>query len=406
MNYESIVLPNGIRVIHINTTSQVAHCGLFINTGSRDETVGEYGMAHFIEHVVFKGTKKRKAYHIISCLENSGGELNAYTTKEETVFHASFLKEDLAKTIDLIADITFNSTFPLTEIEKEKVVVIDEINSYKDNPSELIFDDFEDMLFAGHAIGHAVLGKPGFIRKFSQASLHQFIQNNYHTDQMVLCCVGQFSFSRVKELANRHLGIVPQNLRTKGRTAFDDYRVQNKELKKNTHQAHCIIGTTAYSIERDERIGLHLLSNLLAGPGMNSRLNMALRERKGLAYNVEASFHPYADTGIMSVYFGTDPLNLERCLTIIDKELKILREQSLGSLQLHRAKLQVIGHLAISAESNENVMLSSGKSFLVYNKVDSLEEINRKIEQVNAKQLLDIANEIFDPKRLSMLVYK
>ncbi|MCU4177485.1 M16 family metallopeptidase [Carboxylicivirga sp. N1Y90] len=406
MEYQNITLANGIRIIHKQDKSAVGYCGLILNTGSRDEMEDEHGMAHFIEHVVFKGTKKRKAFHILSRLDDVGGELNAYTTKEETCLYASFLKEDFERAIDLIHDITFNSTFPKKEIEKEKEVIVDEINSYKDSPAELIFDEFEEMLYAGDAMGRNILGTPEHLKSFGKKEIEKFIQNNYNTDEMVFCSVGDVSFKKIKLWAEKYFGTIPANPRLHKRKNVGLYIPQSLTLEKNTHQCHVLIGSTAYDYKSPKRLHLHLLNNLLGGPGMNSRLNMALREKNGIAYNVESSYTPYYDTGVFNIYFGTDHDNLSRSFSIIDRELKKLKDASLGSMQLLKAARQMKGQLAISADNRENLMLTMGKSYLMYNQVDSLDEIYKKIDSITAKDLQGIANEILDDKNLSYLIYQ
>jgi predicted Zn-dependent peptidase len=406
MVYQTFVLPNGIKLIHIQVVSPVAHCGFFINTGSRDEAGDEHGMAHFIEHLLFKGTKKRKAFHVLSRLDDVGGDLNAYTTKEETCVHASFLKDYYERTIELISDIVFNSSFPEKSIESEKDVIIDEINSYKDNPSELIFDDYEDIFFSNHPLGRNILGKTKYLKKYKRSDIINFISKNYNTDQMVFTSVGNISFGRLTYYFEKYFRDIPANLRTIKRAPFQSYQPFNTTTKKNTFQIHAILGSLGYDLKDSRRMVLHLLSNIIGGPGMISRLNLALRERKGYSYNIESSYNPYSDTGIFTIYFSTDKEYLEKCLNIIYKEFNSLRNKPLGTMQLKKARQQIIGQLAISFESNENQMLSIGKSYLVYDKVDTMEEIFAKIESVTSAELLDIANEMLNKDGLSMLVYK
>ena len=406
MEYNTYSLDNGIRLIHKPASSLIAHAGLFMNTGSRDEGKNEHGLAHFIEHVIFKGTKKRKSYHINSRLEDVGGELNAYTTKEETCIHASFLKEDTERALELISDITFNSVFPEKEIEKEKVIIIDEINSYKDNPAELIFDDFEEMLFPNDTLGRNILGIPEALRKYKREDLLKFIKKNYHTDQMILSVVGDIENSKLEKLFTKYYNEIPAKIRQSSRKISNTYSPKFREELKNTFQTHCIIGNKAYSFVDDRRLILHLLNNILGGPGMNSRLNLSLRERNGCTYNIESSYSPYFDTGVFVVYFGSDKENLEKSLRLIQKEFELLRTKKLGEIQLSKAKRQLIGQIAISAEHNESLMISMGKSYLVFGRVDSLKEINRQIENISATELLEAANDILDNKRLSTIVYK
>ena len=405
MEYQKITLSNGIRVVLSQVNSPIAHAGLFINAGSRDENQDEHGMAHLIEHVIFKGTEKRRSHHILSRMEDVGGELNAFTTKEETCIHATFMKEYLERALELIADIAFNSVFPEKELNKEIEVVIDEINSYKDNPSDLIFDDFDERLFPNDPIGRNILGKAEKLKKYNRGNLLTFINNNYHTDQMVISVVGNVTIKQVEKLALRHFGNFSANIRNKKRTQALIGSPFNNTQKKSTYQTHCIIGTEAYSFAHPARMSMHLLNNMLGGPGMNSRLSMSLRERNGYTYNIESNYANFSDTGIFSVYFGTDKENLDKCIKLTFKEFDKLREQKLSDIQLSKAKKQLIGQLAIASESNENIMLSMGKSFLVYDKFDNLKEVCRQIEAINSMNVLETANDILNPEKLSFLIY-
>ena len=406
MGYEGYTLENGIRIIHLHSKSAVGHCGLIINTGSRDEKEHEHGMAHFIEHAIFKGTKKRKAYHILSRLDDVGGEINAYTTKEETTIHTSFLKNDYERAIELISDITFNSVFPGKEITREKEVIIEEIKSYKDDPAELIFDDFEELIFKDQPLGNNILGTPKDLRRFTKKDIESFIKENYHTDEMVLCSVGDISFTKFKKLANKYFGQILPNPRINKRSGLGNYLPEIKTIKKKTHQAHCILGNIAYSVHDDKKIALILLDNLLGGPGLNSRLNLLLREKHGYAYHVESNYSPYSDTGVFSIYFGTKKENFDKCVKLIKKEFETLRTNKLGIVQLKKAKRQLFGQIAISSENNANVMLAMGKSFLLFNKIDDLDKIKAKIEAVSVEDIQQVANEILNFDKMSMLVYQ
>ena len=406
MVFETHTLSNGIRLIHHAVNANVAHCGIILNTGSRDEKEEEWGIAHYIEHVVFKGTTKRKAYHILSRMEDVGGELNAYTTKEETCIYTTFLDKDYKRALELISDITFNSVFPEKELEKEKEVILDEINSYKDSPSELIFDDFEELIFKNDPIGRNILGTPKHVKKFKRDDILNFIKNNYHTDQMVISSVGNIKFSKLVKMVEKFFGTIPENIRTTKRKKPNSYEARTQIMIKKTYQRHCVIGNIAYDLNDEKRIPLSLLTNILGGPGMNSRLNLTLRERHGLAYNIEANYTPYADTGVFSIYFGTDKGNLDKCLSLINKEMDLLCTHKLGSGQLKRAKNQMIGQIAISSENNENLMLNIAKSFLLYNRIDSLEELYQKVESITAEELLEVANEILNKDLLTTLMYK
>ncbi len=399
-------LDNGIRLVHYRTNGMVSHCGLMINTGSRDEAPAEHGMAHFIEHMLFKGTQKHKSYYILTHIDELGGELNAYTTKEETAIHASVLNDDYEKAVDMISDIVFNSVFPGIEIKKEKDVIIEEINSYLDNPAELIFDEFEELAFAGQALGRNILGTPETIKSFDQKSVEHFIKNKYDTRQMVFCSVGDITVEKVLKYFHIYFGPVTASGNKNGKESIARYKPSKLIKKKDTYQNHCIIGNVAYNIKDRRRQGMYLLNNLLGGQGMNSRLNLSLRERKGLAYNVESNYNAYHDTGLFSIYFGTDSQNLEKSIAVVRSELDRLRKTKLGDIQLRKAKNQLKGYLARSYENHESLMLSLGKSMLVFDRIDTLEDICKKIDSLTSMQLLEIANEVFEPSRLSTIIYK
>ena len=405
-DFLTYTLSNGIRLIHQQTVSPVAHLGVLINTGSRDEAQEEHGLAHFIEHSVFKGTKKRKAFHVLSRIEDVGGELNAYTTKEETTLHSTFLRQDYDRAAELLSDILFNSVYPQKEINREKEVIAEEINSYRDTPSELIFDEFEELVFDGHPIARNILGTTEKIDKFTRESILNFIENNYHTDQMVISSVGKLKFERLIGYAEKYFGSATAKLRSNSRKPFENYTPAIRLEDKDTFQSHCMIGNIAYDVQHPKRIIMVLLNNIIGGPAMNSRLNLALRERRGMAYNVESNYTAYTDTGLFNVYFGTDRENFEKALTLVRKEFKQLRETRLGTSQLNKVKKQMIGQIAVSAESHDDLMLAIGKSYLLYNKVDSLSEVFKKIEAISDYDLLEVANEVLDENRLSTLVYR
>ncbi|MGC9344529.1 MAG: M16 family metallopeptidase [Bacteroidales bacterium] len=405
MEYLTHTLPNGIRLVHYPVKSHVAHFGFVVHTGSRDELPGEHGMAHFIEHVIFKGTQKRKAWHVLSRLEDVGGEINAYTTKEDTCVYASFLKNDYQRAIELIFDICFHSIFPQKEINKEKSIIIDEILSYKDSPYELIFDDFEEQVFNGHAIGRNILGDETILAGFSRKSIFKFITDNYSTDEMVLSSVGNISFPKLIKLAEKYFGEAKHKTRIRNRVKPNSYQPEVIYARKNTHQTHCALGNTAYDAHNEKRTGLALLNNLLGGPGLNTRLNLSLREKHGYSYHVESQYTSYSDTGIITVYFGCDKEKFKKSLNLVLREFKVLREKKLGTLQLSKAKKQLLGQVAIAADSHEHLMLTMGKSILLNDKVDSMEEVSRKIENVSASNLLEIANEILDKNKISILQY-
>ncbi len=398
-------MPNGIRVVHRQTDSLVAHLALMINTGTRDEEPSEAGLAHFIEHMIFKGTSKRKLHHVLGYLENIGADLNAYTTKEETCIHASFTGKYYSRAFDLFSDILMNSTFPEKEIEKEKDVVIDEINGYKDSPAELIFDEFEEMLFNGHPLGKPILATPSVVRKINRKKVLSFISKHYNTNQIVISSVGNLPFSRIIRLAEKYFGLIPENNRIKEREPFAGYKKTDKIVKKAGFQTHCIMGAPAYSYADQRRTVLALLTNMLGGPAMNSRLSMALREKSGISYNIESAYTPYCDTGSFMIYLGIDNGSLEKAVSLVNRELDKFREKKLGTMQLHIAKQQFAGQLAISFESNLNDALSMAKSVLIYNTVDTPEVMISKILAITSDQLMDVAAEIFDPSNMSSLIY-
>jgi predicted Zn-dependent peptidase len=340
MEYLSIQLPNGIRIVHKPVDSLVAHCSLTINAGSRDELPKEHGLAHFIEHTIFKGTKKRHSHHVLSYMENVGGEINAYTTKEETCIYGSFTHNHYERWFNLLSDIIFNSTFPEKELEKEKDIIIDEINSYKDNPSEQIYDDFEDLIFKGHPLGRSILGNPRSLKSFKRESILGFLENNYNPAEMVISSVGQIPFSNLVRLAEKYFGNVVSTTKGQNRQLFEGYLPEIKTVKRRNHQSHCILGNTAYEATNPKKTALILLNNVLGGPGLNSRLNMSVREKNGYCYTIDSHYHPFTDTGIFCIYFGTDDEYLGKTMELVHKELKKFRELTLGTLQLKRAKQQ------------------------------------------------------------------
>jgi predicted Zn-dependent peptidase len=406
MNYSTHRLKNGIRLVHSPSDIDIAYCGLIVNTGSRDEENDEHGLAHFIEHALFKGTKKRRSYHILNRLESVGGDINAFTTKEDTCIYTAFLKQYYARSLELIADMVFNSNFPENEIEKEKDVIIDEINSYRDSPSELIFDEFEDNIFHGRSLGKNILGVPGKIKKYTRDDLIRFKEKNYPTNQMVIFSIGEIDFKYLVKLTEKFFSDIPEKTMNQRKVENSLYQPFTQIKRKKTHQLHCIIGNTAYNFYNEKRTALSLLNNILGGTSMNSRLSMALREKNGFAYDIESNYTGYSDNGIFSLYFGTDKNKYEKSLKLIYKEFDNLKNTKLGTLQLKRAKQQLIGQIAISAENKENSALNLGKGIMLFDKIDSLAEVNKKIEEVTDKEILEVANEILDSKALSTLVFE
>ncbi|NVO19222.1 MAG: insulinase family protein [Bacteroidetes bacterium] len=403
--YQIHQFPNGIRLVHRRTKSKVAHFGVVINAGSRDELPHEQGLAHFIEHMIFKGTEKRSANQVINRLDNVGADMNAFTTKEETCVYASFLEQHYPKAIELLSDIIFHSQFPEKEILKEKAVVNDEINSYKDNPAEWIHDEFDKILFPDHALGKNILGTPAHLKKFSRFDIQQFIARQYSTQQIVLSSVGNVPFDRIKLLAEKYFGDQPQSPDMPLRFKPTGYSQQSITRKFGRHQAHLLMGNLAFDQLDEQRYPMALLNNLLGGPAMNSRLNLALREKHGIAYNLESNYQPLSDTGIFTIYLGTDEKMVGKAQELVNKELEKLRSTALGFKQMKTAREQLKGQLAISMESNQNEMVSIGKSILVFDKVDTLEDIHSRLDKVTAGEILEVANHVFDPAKLSLLIF-
>ena len=402
--FETYTLPNGIRGIHRQVRSGVTHCALVVNSGSRDERPSEYGIAHFTEHALFKGTERRKAYQVNCRLENLGGELNAYTTKEDTTLHATTLRHDFSRAVELISDVIFRSTYPEKELRKEREVIADEINTYKDSPSERIYDDFEDMIFAGSELGHNILGSKASIQRISTAEIKSFVGRTYTTDQMVFSSIGNFSAKSAQAVAERYLSDFQPTKREYQRIVPAVYEAFDKRISRHTHQSHGIIGTRGYGITDERRLPLALLVNILGGPSANSLLNLLLREKYGLSYNVEASYTPYSDSGIVGIYFSSDHANTEQCIELIEEEIARLRGELITPRRLQVAKRQFVAQMAISMESNEGYMLGAGKSYLLYKDIDTLEEAYKKVMAISAEQIMEVAKDSF--ANLSRLIYK
>lgn len=406
MQYNIHTLSNGLRIIHEPSSSKVAYCGFAVDAGTRDEAENEQGMAHFVEHLIFKGTRKRKAWHILNRMENVGGDLNAYTNKEETVIYSAFLTEHFGRALELLADIVFHSTFPQNEIEKETEVIIDEIQSYEDTPSELIFDDFEDMIFRNHPLGRNILGRPDLLKKFRSEDAMAFTSRFYQPSNMVFFVLGDFNFQKIVRQVEKLLVDLPLVTVENQRTIPPLYVPEQLVVHKETHQAHMMIGSRGYNAYDDKRTALYLLNNILGGPGMNSRLNVSLRERRGLVYTVESNLTSYTDTGAFCIYFGTDPEDVDTCLKLTYKELKRMRDVKMTSSQLMAAKKQLIGQIGVASDNNENNALGMAKTFLHYNKYESSESVFRRIEALTAEGLLEVANEMFAEEYLSTLIYR
>lgn len=406
MEYQTQILKNGLRIIHKQSQSNVSYCGFIINAGTRDEQEYEYGMAHFVEHMLFKGTKKRKSYHIINRMEKVGGELNAFTNKEETVIYATFLDEDLNRAIDLLSDVVFNSTFPQNEIDKEINVVIDEIHSYEDSPAELIYDEFENLMFNKSQLGHNILGEENILESFDNDKTKIFYNSFYYPENMVFFFLGKSPLKQIIKCFQKQ-DFIYKNLNTEQkRIQTDKTKGIIKVEEKNTNQGHVMLGFNAYALGNPKRKTLQLLNNILGGTAMNSRLNMRLREKKGYVYNIDSNFTSYTDTGLLSIYLGCDLKNIDKCIDLVNKEIDILKKNKLTESQLANAKKQMIGQICIATEYKENIALSLGKSYLHFNKYDSLEEVIQKINGITANDILDVANELFSENDCFQLVYK
>lgn len=403
--YQSYTLKNGLRIVHLPLDSHVSYCGFIVNAGTRDEQAYEFGMAHFVEHMLFKGTGKRRSHHIINRMEAVGGEINAYTNKEETVIYSICLEEYFERAFELLTDLTFHSTFPQQEIEKEIDVILDEINSYEDSPSDLIYDEFENQIFKNSQLGHNILGEPDLLPKFNSEMAQQFTRKHYHPENMVFFSTGKTDFRKIIRLSEKYLSDLTSNSDNSERKAPSTTTSEKLLLEKDTSQSHVLIGGQCYNMHNPKRNTLHLLNNILGGPGMNSRLNISLREKRGYVYNVESSTTLYSDTGLFAIYFGCDKRNTEKCLKLIQKELDLLKNTSLTTSQLSAAKKQLSGQVAVSSDNHENLALALGKSFLNYNHFNSIEETIKKIDQITSSEILEAANEIFSDQNLSSLSY-
>lgn len=413
-------LPSGLRLIHVPSQSPVAYCGIAIDAGTRDELPTEQGMAHFCEHMLFKGTAHRHAWHIINRMERVGGDLNAYTNKEETVVYSAFMKEDLPRAAELLFDVVFHSVYPQVEIDKEREVIVDEIESYNDSPADLIFDHFENIIYEGRDLGHDILGTADDVRRFTSADAQAFTQRLYKPDQMIFFVMGNYNFTYVKRTVQRCAAIVssvakilPQMEQAEGVNAsslacgntiatnervFTEYR--------STHQAHVMIGCAAYGSKDDRRIALYFLNNLLGGPGMNSRLNIALRERRGLVYTVESTLTNYTDTSTWAIYFGCDAEDVDKCRRLVRKELDRLMEKPLTQQQFAAAMKQIKGQIGVACDNTENYILDTAKSFLHYNKFEGMNDTFHQLDKLTPQFLQQVAQEVFAPQNLTTLIFR
>lgn len=405
MEYTTYTLPNGLRMIHMPAQSPVAYCGYAVNAGARDEEPQEHGLAHFVEHMIFKGTEHHKANYILNRIENVGGELNAYTTKEETFVYSIFMKEHFLRAFDLLTDLVFYSSFPEIEIEKEKDVILDEISSYEDSPSELIFDDFENLLYKEHALGHNILGEEETLERFSTTTGKLFMNRYYTPGNMVFFSMGDIPFNKIVKWAESLFSTLPAHSSPQKRKVPTLSSASSLTMSKETHQAHVMIGSHAFSMFDEKRIPMFLLNNIIGGPGMNNRLNVSLREHNGLVYSVESNITSYTDTGLFSIYFGTDPKNKEKAIRLVHREIEKLHETKLTEKQLTAAKKQALGQLGVSIDNREGLFLNMGKSFLHYNFFASMEEVFNQINDITAEGILDIAQTVLAPDKLFMLSY-
>jgi len=399
-------LENGLKVVHKKVDRPVAHCGLMINAGTRDENEDEHGIAHFIEHAIFKGTKKRKAYHILNRLDSVGGEIDAYTTKEVTCFYGTFLTEYYDRAIELISDITLNSVFPEKELEKEKEVVLDEINVYLDSPSEQIYDDFEAQVFKNHALGKSILGTVESVKSFNKDNILNYTSRLYKGNNMVFASVGNISEKKLRQKLEKHFHQLESGNHIKNRNSFAAIPPSVERVEKSTYQTHCMMGKSVYGANHPKRLGLILLNNIIGGPAMNSILNLKIREKYGFTYNIESNYAIYSDSGLFSIYLASDPKYMQRCVTAIHKELKQLQQKKFSAQKLHLSKQQLKGQLAISRESNANLMLSYCKSLLLHDKIDTIENIHKKIDSISTEDLLEAANEQLDLNAFDYLYFE
>ena len=432
MKYNTYILDNGLRIIHLPSDSKVVYCGYQINAGTRNEEPGEEGLAHFCEHVTFKGTERRKAWHILNCLESVGGDLNAYTNKEGTVYYSAILKEHIARAVDLLTDIVFHSVYPQAEIDKEVEVICDEIESYNDSPAELIYDEFENIIFKGSPLGHNILGTAEQVRSFKTEDALRFTRKLYRPNNAIFFAYGDIDFNKLVRLLKK--SFLSEERRVKSEeTTFGDRREsqfnspeaqaqfniqhstfntqhsfegQTIVMQKNTHQAHVMIGTLAYDVNDSRRMPLYLLNNMLGGPGMNAKLNLALREHNGLVYTVESTMVAYGDTGIWSIYFGCDEHDVKRCLRLVRKELDKFMQKPLSEAQLKAAKKQIKGQVGVACDNRENFALDFGKSFLHYGWEKNVDRLYEQVDEITAEQIQAVAQELFDKDRLTTLIFR
>ena len=403
--HEIYTLKNGIRVIHnhINTT-KIVHCGIMLDIGSRDETAANQGIAHFWEHMAFKGTRKRKSFHILNRLESLGGELNAFTDKEKILFYASIRDDYFERSVELLTDITFDSIFPKTQIEKERQVILEEMSMYHDDPEDSLQDEFDAVVFGGHALGMNILGTENTVSSFKRKDFTDFIKGHLDTRKIVFSCVGNIPMVKVIQLAEKYLGRIPAFRSRKKREKFTGYKPRHVTLKRSVKQARCAMGRPSYSFTDEKRSSFYMLTSILGGSGMNSRLNLALREKHGFVYSIAAQFVPFTDTGLFVISFGTEPSQMKRSIELVKTELQKLRDEPLGVKQLSSSKEQILGQIAMAEENNISFMMMMARNLLDQGHVTPLEEIFDRVKSTNALQLQELANEMFNEKRLSYLI--
>ncbi|RJE74699.1 MULTISPECIES: M16 family metallopeptidase [Reichenbachiella] len=406
MDYELIELPNKIRIVHKQVPhTKVSHCAIMLDIGSRDEKEGQQGIAHFWEHMAFKGTKKRKAYHIINRLESLGGELNAYTTKEKICFYATILDKHLDKSVELLSDITFNSIFPETQVEKERQVILEEMSMYLDDPEDAIQDQLDSLVFKGHTLGDNILGTKESVRRFQSQDFHSFLDENMDTSRIVLSSMGSYSMADLLKSVTKYLEPVPEVTRERTRVVVNGYNAQQLSEKRDITQAHIALGSRAFDIHSKNRVPFFVLNNILGGQSMTSKLNLSLREKYGLVYHAESNFMTFSDTGLFSLFYATEPRKVKKSLDIVKREFDRLKNETLGVRQLQVAKDQIKGQLAISEENNQHYMLMMAKSILNFNKIESLESVFAKVDQVTADQMRDLAQDMLNIEEMCELIY-
>ena len=400
-----ITFDSGLRLVYLHKPSSVAHLGFFFRAGSRFEKENQTGLAHFLEHCVFKGTKKRSGIQTISRLDEVGGELNAYTAKEELCLHASFPKQHLARAIELLSDISVNPTFSKREVQKEKEIVIDEINSYLDSPSDKIFDDFEEEFFKGHALGNNILGKREDLKKLSQKDLHEFVQSYFSKENLVVSFVGDIPIESLEKYLNKYMENMPNKGVAIKINPYSGYEPFNIVRKESNYQAHLILGGMAPNYFDEKRTAMAMLMNMLGGPAMNATLNISLRERHVLAYSIEAAYVPYADVGFWQIYVGCESKNINKSIKLIHKELMRLQNKQISLAKLKRLKQQFKGQLALSMDVNSGLMHSLGKSLLAFGQIDTLEDIHKSIDAILAEDIQALAQNCMKISEISSLIF-